>query len=498
MDFGPKLRKRLWYTAAVGSLASVTGLAAVSVVASVAPAASPSQGNQASTGRQLARPVVDGKVSKDGTNSEAVEVPCDADDLIAALVHANAAGGGTLDLAQHCTYTLTAYEHQTGSGLPEIEQPITINGNDSTIVRAANASSFRIFFVGVGGNLTLRDVTVKGGAATGMTPGGGGMFVQEGGKATVESSTFTENRTTNVGGAIANYGITKVTGDAEHGKDGTKDGATEPESKDGLSESGSKDGTEDEWTEDEWSGGKDGVGSHASTITKNHAWFDGGGIYNRGLLTVEQTRLSYNNSVFDDGGALANVGVAKLTKTKVDHNQADDNGGGIFAIDDAITKLAHSYVTDNTAGNLGGGIFNQESALYVYDSVVRHNTSEDNGGGIQNTRGQLVVDDSKVNDNTTRTGDGGGLRNAGGPATAALRDSHVDLNQAIGPISEAGGISNDDGEVTLTRTSVSENSATNPAGGIETNTARVSVDDESVIIKNRPTNCQGPVPNCFG
>ncbi|MGW5362665.1 hypothetical protein [Actinopolymorpha pittospori] len=104
-----------------------------------------------------------GRAKEDGPG-RAVLVPCDRDELIAALVRADANGGGTLELAPSCTYTLTA--HEAGTGLPVITQPITIDGNGSTIVREADAADFRIFRVEAGGDLRLRDLTVGGGAAT--------------------------------------------------------------------------------------------------------------------------------------------------------------------------------------------------------------------------------------------------------------------------------------------------------------------------------------------
>jgi hypothetical protein len=73
---------------------------------------------------------------------------------------------------------------------------------------------------------------------------------------------------------------------------------------------------------------------------------------------------------------------------------------------------------------------------------------------------------------------------------------------AVGPTSKGGGIVNDGGgSLALTDTRVTENSSTNPPGGVFTNNNKVTVDNESVIVKNRPTNCDGsafPVPNCFG
>ncbi|MFD0786570.1 hypothetical protein ACFQZ8_21940, partial [Micromonospora azadirachtae] len=49
-----------------------------------------------------------------GTGSHPVmKVPCDAEKLVAALVQANAEGGGSLRLAPKCTYTLTQAFAQT-------------------------------------------------------------------------------------------------------------------------------------------------------------------------------------------------------------------------------------------------------------------------------------------------------------------------------------------------------------------------------------------------
>jgi hypothetical protein len=167
-----------------------------------------------------------------GGRNNVTQVPCDADELIAALVHANAERGGTLELAEDSTYTLTAFDEVEHTGLPVIKQPITIKGNGATIVRGANAESFRILNVAEGGDLTLVDATIKGGDADGsVSRGGGGLLVQSGGKATVKHSTITYNRTDTVGGGIVNYGITEVLGRA-HEKDGVKDGMAEDATKD--------------------------------------------------------------------------------------------------------------------------------------------------------------------------------------------------------------------------------------------------------------------------
>ncbi len=515
MDFGPRRRKKIWYTAVVGGVAGATSLAAVAVVTNVAGLRS---GAPAASSAQLVRPVADDKADMkraDKRYDSVVDVPCDPDDLIAALIHANADGGGVLKLAEHCTYTLTRSDGS--NGLPPIVQPVTIKGNGATVVRAASADPFRILNVSLGGDLKLFDLTVKGGQTT-ESSGGAGMLVNAGGQATTVDSRFTRNISSTVGGGIANYGITKVTGEKGYG-DWNKD------SKDGKGsskdeKSWSKDGKDGSDPASAW--GKDGAdwgdqssmnGEWYSSVDNNTAQgggLTGGGIYNARFLTVDKTRLSYNNAVGPDGsgGGLANIsgGVAVLTKAVIDHNRAGEDGGGVATLGGTLT-FEHSYVANNATGDVGGGIYSSTAAsVYVQSTTVRHNSSGGNGGGILNTLGsQLVVDNSKVNENTA-FGDGGGVRNSIG-GDAVLRNSEIDLNKAIGASSIAGGISNstgNDSSVALTGTRVAENLATNAPGGIENNNSLAngfSVDDESVITKNRPTNCEGSpqaVPNCFG
>jgi hypothetical protein len=139
-------------------------------------------------------------------------VTCDVNDLTLAIRQANAAGGGSLGLAAGCTYTInTACLPATApgrcewgdlgflmgpSGLPAITSAIVIEGNGATIARDPAAPPFRLFtvagpFTAAGkdasandvpntGALTLRDLTIKNGAAVGgsggdgAAPGGGG------------------------------------------------------------------------------------------------------------------------------------------------------------------------------------------------------------------------------------------------------------------------------------------------------------------------------------
>jgi hypothetical protein len=487
MGLGPKHKKRIWYTAAIGGVAGITGLTALGVMTGMTPASSPSQSKdrQATAAKTLTRPAMDGG----GAENDAVEIGCDEDELIQAIIDAND-GGGKIKLAADCTYNLTRFrlddENDEPVGLPEIEDSVTIEGLNSTIQRDASADPFRIFDVDAGGHLTLKNVAVKYGDAQNvgqnLSEGGGGLLVEEGGEVTLEHAKFAFNRTDTDGGAIANNGLVKFVGSNEHGKDAV-----------------SSSGTSSDW------GGKDGTQGVSADVHDNHADEDGGGIWNSGigLVRVENARIAYNTA--DDGGGLFNFDVMELKNVEVDHNFAHDDGGGIF--NDWLLKAKDIYVHDNTAGNgVGGGIYN-DFELYLHDSKVRRNTAYGDGGGIFTDEGtELSVSNSKINQNTT-FGNGGGIFNAGKSGSfggvTSLRDSEVNQNEAVGANSQAGGIFNDDeGFLRLSNTKVNENVSTNAPGGVfNSDNGEVEIVDDSEITKNRPTNCEespGEVEGCFG
>ncbi|MEV1320566.1 hypothetical protein AB0J14_31330 [Micromonospora arborensis] len=496
----------------------------------------------------------------DGTDHKGDEraVPCDPDELIAALVHANAGNGATLKLAERCTYTLTAFAPivtppgtSGPNGLPVITKPITIKGEGATIVRAANAEPFRILEVGVGGNLRLRDVTIKGGSAT--VSGGGGIRVSAGGEATLEHIKVVNNRAAGAGGGIANYGITKISGKTDYGKDSATSGtpnteapsteapsteapsteapstevpsteapntgapnteapnteapsngpaAQAPDGQGGAAEPSAENaGTGKNW-DDKDKGGHEG---NETTISNNAAVLSGGGIHNNGYLTVENARLSYNvvrNSggigITGNGGGVSNGRVAVLNDVRLDHNLADFRGGGVLGGLNSTTTVTNADISDNTASNEGGGIFT-DGDFHLKHSKVDRNSVFQRGGGIYNQIGQLVIEDSKISENIVRNEHGGGIYV--GTGTVVLLRTHVERNKAVGPNSQAGGIYNH-GTLSLTESKVVQNDSTLPPGGIFTNNNLVTVDQNSLIIKNRPTNCTGsdqPVPNCFG
>jgi len=161
-------------------------------------------------------------------------------------------------------------------------------------------------------------------------------------------------------------------------------------------------------TADDYGGGGGGIFNAAkatmivmgSTISSNTAAF-GGGIDNEGTATIQGgSTISGNSADFGSGGGIFNAAKATMTVTgsTISSNTATF-GGGIDNEGTAMIK-GGSTISGNSA-DFGGGIYNNAEAITtVTYSTVSGNTAMFDGGGIVNNDGTLNVDPSKVHDNT--------------------------------------------------------------------------------------------------
>ncbi|WP_405090344.1 hypothetical protein OG767_22255 [Micromonospora sp. NBC_01392] len=523
-------RRAIWVATGVAGLTGVVGLAALGGLAArndragdperVAenrpaapqeagdhPSAADPKGGNGPGGERRAR----GEWGGEDEHGTAREVPCDDDALVDALELTNRDHGGTLELAENCTYELGVQDRKVGGGLPEITQDVTIKGNGSTITRDAE-DAFRIFRVADGGHLTLDDLTVSGGnASVSAYPGrqattgradadgdrgagdGGALLVERGGKAHLRRVDLTRNNAEHDGGAVANFGRV--------------------------------------WLTD-------------STVRRNHARGDGGGVFNRGLLTIEKSQVD-DNTAAGSGGGVANgndvggrhgtgrtatptgpgrdrgvVEIAGAWDSKegegssLSDNRAGKNGGGLFSSGGYVT-VSFTHITGNTACENGGGIYAENTDLDLDKVVVANNHADGDGGGIVTNGGGATIADSVIVDNTANRF-GGGIYNGewlvkiedgfltrdhdeDDNAALTLRNTVIKGNTAL----NGGGIFNNKATITLTKTHVTKNTATDTAklhrvaGGILNNEGRVKLDDESLISDNDPTNCANTVKDCF-
>jgi hypothetical protein len=316
-----------------------------------------------------------------------------------AIQDLNQNGGGRLRLARRCTYTLTTPDN-TGTplggpnGLPVITSEITIDGNGSTIRRSTKSGTpnFRIFQIdGPGGDLTLRDLTVRDGHA--LNQGGGIWLSSTGAKLALNDVQVTNNTATappqfsSSGGGIDNDGGT-VTARNSTVKDNfaTVGGGMDQD-----------DGTATFWH---------------STIKGNTAVSSGGGIWASGSLALDNSEIINNSGGYRGvpgfgGGGGINLfdATATIDSSVISHNtQGGPSGhGGGIRVDGGRLNISDSRIYANRAtgvGAQGGGLANVNGATTTLrDSSVTYNVAETAPGGILNDQGTVTLVSTGVRSN---------------------------------------------------------------------------------------------------
>ncbi len=214
-----------------------------------------------------------------------------------------------------------------------------------------------------------------------------------------------------------------------------------------------------------------------TTVTDNEGTslvFEGGGIVNsiQGILTLDGSTVSDNEMVNGgDGGGIVNRGTMTIQNgsTISGNSTSSGNGGGIFN-----TSGATLTISDSTFGGLpgpqgngatdggGGGIFNTDNAtVTISNSTFINNGATLNGGAISNDATATIDTGTQIGtaDNANFVvGDGGGVYN-GPNGTMTISDSSIQNNVAgafSALVALGGGVFNE-GELTISNTPVIDN-----------------------------------------
>jgi hypothetical protein len=112
-----------------------------------------------------------------------------------------------------------------------------------------------------------------------------------------------------------------------------------------------------------------------STLTDNIAGASGGGIYNSGTATFTSSRIAGNSTglLGQGGGVYNNNGTMTFTSTPIENNSAVLEGGGIFTVGGVVT-ISTSPVTANHAVLIPGGIYRSGGTMTITASPVTANT----------------------------------------------------------------------------------------------------------------------------
>lgn len=166
-----------------------------------------------------------------------------------------------------------------------------------------------------------------------------------------------------------------------------------------------------------------------SAVTQNRARFsNGGGAFNAAGATLTMARRSFitGNSADASGGGVYNRGALSLQLTAVENNSARESGGGIYH-DTRQTSLLDVTMRSNRAQlGSGGAVFSRQGAFTISRSTLAGNQAGMDGGGVANQIGsRLDVANSTMSRNLARQS-GGAIWNRG-----ALRTFNVTIAQNV-------------------------------------------------------------------
>lgn len=147
-------------------------------------------------------------------------------------------------------------------------------------------------------------------------------------------------------------------------------------------------------------------------LTNGSAVGDGGGILNRGAVTLTNSSL-FGNFATLNGGGLANADTpsgtapaATFTRSPVSGNTALLNGGGIYnGLRGTLTTTGVSgsplIITGNTATLNGGGIAtNSSTATTLTQTAVTVNAALLTAGGVHRVGGTMTTTNAPITANT--------------------------------------------------------------------------------------------------
>lgn len=206
-------------------------------------------------------------------------------------------------------------------------------------------------------------------------------------------------------------------------------------------------------------------------------------------LTIQNGETPEDGNFFVASGAGLYVSAGEsvlLQHVVVRDNYAPELGGGIFNM--GQLTIDQSQILNNEAGGQGGGIYGNTAtgAITITTSLLSENRAGHAGGGIS-TNHALLVSDSQLHENVSESYLGGGIAAFG--ADARLEGVTLSGNQALEGAAIFAQIS---GAVILENTTLSGNIAGNNYGGIYASGPGINVTiHNSTITGNSRTNSSG-------
>lgn len=211
--------------------------------------------------------------------------------------------------------------------------------------------------------------------------------------------------------------------------------------------------------------------SSVQNCSATGAGASGGGVFNDGgELILTRCVLSGGDATRAGGAVEANGGSTTIEESVILENHAGPspgNGGGLHLTGAGTVNVSSSNFRFNVADSEGGALWNSSTGdMSVLDATIYSNQalgadSTNGGGGLFNDGGTLSVSRSRVRENLAPmgSGSGGGFLNDGGTLNVTLCTVHGNSSMRAG-----GGFEANAGTTNLFNSAVYDNSTGDAPG----------------------------------
>ena len=125
----------------------------------------------------------------------------------------------------------------------------------------------------------------------------------------------------------------------------------------------------------------------SSSRFKSNKANSGGVLYNKGKVTLKNSKFTYNSAVLG-GGIVTSHKSMKISRCSFSSNKARSLGGAIY-LNSGSMKLYSATLKSNKAKSLGGAIYFYSGSMKLYSSTLRSNKASSSGGALYLKRGKF-------------------------------------------------------------------------------------------------------------
>lgn len=205
------------------------------------------------------------------------------------------------------------------------------------------------------------------------------------------------------------------------------------------------------------------------SMQQNQASGRGGGlaVWGTGTAVIEGTSITGNSALLGGGLQAQGNGSFQLTNVTLSENTAVNGGGGIAVIENSALTMTGGQINANFAGanGSGGGILKTSvNPVSLTGTRVFNNTAALQSGGLHLTGGGAVtLSRVTVSNNTANTGGGGSTL---GNATVSIENSTFNNNTTSQVASVGGGVFSSSTATTTIRNSTFSANSGGIGGGV--------------------------------